>query len=181
MQINKYNKEVFYVKDQLIEIRRDYIEDLKKKCLHSKNKKARLCMHKDISSLIHEMIIVHTKDTYVRPHKHLNKIESFHVIEGSAKAVIFDEKQNIIKVMALGDYLSGDNFYCRFIGPYYHALIIDSEFFVFHEITNGPFNRADTIFAPWAPADDDKENSNKFMDRISKEADKFLKLKGNVK
>jgi len=22
---------------------------------------------------------------------------------------------------------------------------------VFHEITNGPFNRSDTIYAPWSP------------------------------
>lgn len=179
MQINEYNKEVFFVSEQFIEVRRDHIEYLKEKCLHNNSGKARLCTHKDINSPIHEMLIVHAKGAYVRPHKHLNKIESFHVIEGSAKAVIFDEGGSIIKATVLGDYLSGKNFCWKFTEPYYHTLIIDSDFFVFHEVTNGPFNRAHTVFAPWAPVDE-KPIIDKFMNKIKIEAGKLLESKGQI-
>lgn len=39
----------------------------------------------------------------------------------------------------------------------YHTLLINSPVFVFHEITGGPFRREDTLFAPWAPTEDQPE------------------------
>lgn len=175
MQIKKQNEEVFFADGKFIEIKRGYIESLKEKCSSNKSGKARLCAHRDTDSPIHEMLIVHAKNTYVRPHRHLNKIESFHVIEGSARVIIFNEEGEIIKVTALGDYSSGNNFYWRFAEPYYHTLIIDSDFLVFHEITNGPFNRVDTVFPSWAPADSDKLKSDRYMNKMGEEADMFLK------
>lgn len=169
MRIKRLNKEVFFTSGEFIEISRAQIDFLKKECRQNESGKVRLCAHKDINSLIHEMFIVHAKGVYVRPHKHLNKIESFHVIEGSAKAVVFDEKGKIVKVALLGDYRSGNIFCWKFTKPYYHTLIIDSEFFLFHEITNGPFVKTDTVFAPWAPVDE-KQSIDKFMGRIKKEA-----------
>ena len=53
--------------------------------------RARLCIHSDDTSLIQEMIIVLLNDTYVRPHKHLSREESFFILEGEATVLIFDE------------------------------------------------------------------------------------------
>ena len=70
----------------------------------------RLCAHPDVNDTLHEMLIVHEKGTYVRPHKHLNKTESVHIIEGSVDVVIFDDDGNITDVIQMGDYKSGRNF-----------------------------------------------------------------------
>ena len=48
------------------------------------------------------MFIVLSKETYIRPHKHVNRIESLHVVEGKARAVFFDEIGSIIQVVPLG-------------------------------------------------------------------------------
>jgi len=47
--------------------------------------------------------------------------------------------------------------------PVFHTLIIRSDVLVFHETTNGPFDRKDTVFAPWAPEDDDVDSVSIFM------------------
>lgn len=180
MQINKYNKEVFFAKDKFVEVGREYIEILKRKSKCNKNEKMRLCTHKGNSDSIHEMLIVHTKNTYVRPHKHLNKIESFHVIEGFADVIIFDETGGIIKVASLGDYLSKYNFYWKLSDPYYHTLLINSGFFIFHETTNGPFNKTDVIFPPWAPEDYNETAQKIFIEnlRLAVEAYKIKERQG---
>jgi cupin fold WbuC family metalloprotein len=97
------------------------------------------------------MLIVHGRDCYVRPHKHLAKSEAFHVIQGVVDIVLLDEAGKVVEVIKMGDYASGRKFYYRLADPLYHTLLIRSDWLIFHEITNGPFKREDTIFAPWAP------------------------------
>src|SRR4051812_15824469 len=82
MAIIKFNDEVLYSDDLIVQVERPEIEQLKKAALLNPRRRIRLCAHRNVDSTLHEMLIVHTANTYVRPHKHLNKIESFHVIEG---------------------------------------------------------------------------------------------------
>ena len=55
----------------------------------------RLCAHPAVDDRLHEMVIAMARETYVRPHKHVNKSESVHVIEGLADAVLFDDAGNV--------------------------------------------------------------------------------------
>ena len=41
--------------------------------------------------------------------------------------------------------------------------MIRSDVLVFHETTNGPFDRKDTVFAPWSPEDGDPQGIDAFM------------------
>jgi cupin fold WbuC family metalloprotein len=115
----------------------------------------RLCTHRSADDSLHEMLIVHARGTYVPPHKHPAKSESFHVIEGHVDVVIFGEDGSVAEVMNMGEFTSGKPFYYRMADALYHTLVIRSATLVFHEITNGPFRRSDTIFAPWAPDETD--------------------------
>ena len=119
------------------------------------------------------MLIVHTRNTYVRPHKHLNKSESFHLIEGSVDVVIFDEAGGVAEVIRMGDFASGRRFYYRIEQPAYHTLLITSDVLVFHETTNGPFRREETIFAPWAPEEQDQIARTGFLARLQEEMRRF--------
>ncbi len=167
MRMKEINKEVFSADETIVAVGQIEIDLLKKKLSDTERKRIRLCSHKDVTDKLHEMFIVLSKETYIRPHKHLNKAESLHVIEGSADAVFFDEKGNITKVMPLSDYSSGKPFYYRIEEPCYHTLCIRSDFLVFHEATQGPFQRSDTVFAPWSPAEDDNDGRAEFTRNLS--------------
>lgn len=167
MHIIKFNDEVLYTDDSIVEVDRADIQRLKQAALANPRRRIRLCGHRDVDSTLHEMLIVHTRGTYVRPHKHLDKSESFHVIEGVADVVVFDDSGNVTEVVAMGDYGSGRKFFYRLSDPSFHTLLIQSEFFVFHEITNGPFVRADTVFAPWAPEGKNEALEQRFLHEIS--------------
>ena len=142
------------------------VEFLKETAEQNKRKRIRLCTHKSINDSLHEMIITHAKDTYVRPHKHINKIESFHVIEGTVDVIVFDDDGNIIGKTSMGDYRSGKPFYHRISDSSYHALVITSDVLVFHEITNGPFRPEDAKYASWSPEDMETEKVKAFIEKL---------------
>ena len=113
------------------------------------------------------MLIVHGKSTYVHPHKHPGKSESTHIIEGLVDIILFDDDGRIDRVIEMGDYASGKIFYYRIATPIFHTLIIRSDILVFHETTNGPFNKESTIFAPWAPEEADSTSVSHFLSNLN--------------
>ena len=113
------------------------------------------------------MIIVLRKDIYIRPHKHLGRTESFHIIEGSADIIIFDDEGAVKEIVRMGDFQSGKTAYYRMNRPYFHSLIINSDYLAFHEITSGPFKKSGTIMAEWSPKEESADAAN-FLDKLRK-------------
>jgi len=174
---NKYrqqNAEVLYSKDSLTTADKSDIEHFKQLSSHNPRKRIRLCAHLDQDDLLHEMLIVHENNTYVRPHKHPGKSESTHIIEGLVDVVLFDDEGRIESVISMGDYATGKVFYYRMATPTFHTLIIRSEVLIFHETTNGPFDRSDTIFAPWAPEDADVDAVVSFMSDLDRRTSSII-------
>jgi cupin fold WbuC family metalloprotein len=176
MRTKALSPEVLVANEPIVQVSRADVEFLKAGAAQNERKRIRLCAHPGMEDRLHEMLIVHTKEAYVRPHKHLNKTESVHIIEGLVDVIIFDEAGNISEVISMGDYASGHRFYYRMSGPYYHTLLIRSDVLVFHEITNGPFERAETIFAPWAPVETDHRARDLFMEQVARAAERFASL-----
>lgn len=171
MRLHRLNEEVFFAKNEIVKADKKDIKFLKKKAARNSRRRSRICLHKDTEDRLHEMLIVHTKDAYIRPHKHFKKSESLYVIEGSADAVIFDDNGEITETIHLGDYNSGKTFYYRISKPLYHTLLIKTKTFIFHEVTNGPFNRVYTTFAEWSPAEDDTKGAACFMKKLARDID----------
>ena len=167
MKAIKFNEEVLFTADDVVKVDANDIEELKQKAKHNRRKRIRLCAHKGLDDSIHEMVIVHEKSCYIRPHKHNNKTESFHIIEGSVVIILFDEDGQINKIIPMGDYASGRKFFYRLPPSHYHTLIIQSDVLVFHEITNGPFKPKDTVWAPWAPEEADVDEVSRYMESIT--------------
>lgn len=166
MNIIKINEEIFYSRDVIIKISRKAIEFIKNKAARNRRKRARICLHKDVKDSLHEMLVVLPRGAYARPHKHILKSESLHVIKGTFKVVIFNETGDILEVINMGDYSSGKNFYYRLSVSYFHTVIPTSDFVVYHETTNGPFKRQDTVFAPWAPAEDEVREQQLYLQEL---------------
>lgn len=164
----KVSEEVYYANDRLTKCDSVTIEDLKLEASKRPRKRVRLCTHDEVSNKLHEMLIVHEKGCYVRPHKHLGKVESIHIIEGAVDILFFDEEGAINQVIKMGAINSGLTFYLRIDAPLYHTLLIRSEVLVFHETTNGPFERDHTVYAPWAPEYDRINEISEYIEDINR-------------
>ena len=149
----------------------DYLIEL---ASQNKRKRIRYCSHKNPSEKVHEMFIVHPNGAYVRPHKHINKIESMLVLRGEVDYVVFNDDGSIFKVIPMGDLKSGKVFYNSLREDVFHTLLIRTEWLVFMEITKGPFNKKDTEFASWSPKENDCSGGKTFMERVSFDAGKFI-------
>ncbi len=115
------------------------------------NGRVRLCAHAGSDAPVHEMLIALTPFTYVRPHRHFGKSESFHMIDGEVEVVIFSVEGKISSVISLGSYGRDRTFYYRLSTDLFHTVLVNSSRAVFHETTNGPFVREETQYAEWAP------------------------------
>lgn len=124
-------------------------------------RRARLCLHRSSYDRLHDMVIALDHETYLRPHRHDDKSETFHVIEGAASVVIFDDQGNIERVIPLGGE-RGQRLY-RMDEPHWHTLVVESEMLVIHEVTNGPFAPGTTDYAKFAPAEDDQASANAYL------------------
>lgn len=136
------------------------------------NKKSRICFHKNEGSKIHEMLIVHKTGAYVRPHKHTNKTESFILLKGKLRVIIFNNKGKILKTINMGPISSSNVFYYKMQKSYFHSFIIDRDSYFF-EITKGPFRVNETIFPEWAPLETDKNEIKKFQKSVIEKANKL--------
>ena len=163
MAIERRNSEVWVARDAVVRIRRADAHRLKKAALQSPRKRVRICAHAADRDALQEMFIVMARGTYVRPHRHLGKAESFHILEGAADVVLFDRRGKITDVIPLGVYGSGRPFYYRISTPLFHTLVIKSRFLIFHEATTGPFDRTKTVFPSWAPDGSDPAAARRFM------------------
>lgn len=166
VKVKPFNDEVLYAQDRIVEVDREDIAELVRQADSNPRQRIRICSHPDVADTLHEMLIVHARDTYVPPHKHLGKSESFHVIDGTVDVVLFDEQGGVTRVIRMSDYARGGKFYYRLSAALYHTLLIRSDHIVFHETTNGPFDPAHTVFAPWAPDPADKASVKEFMDKV---------------
>jgi len=157
IQIRKESDEVLYPGEDIVVIESADLEELKRLALLNPRQRIRLCAHHSTNDQLHEMFIVHTKKSYVRPHKHIGKAESMSILEGEGDVLLFHDDGKLIKVFKMGDPSSGKSFYYRLNEPIYHMLLIKTEFLVFHEITEGPFIREKTVFPDWAPREYDEK------------------------
>ena len=162
----KENDEVLYAVDEIKWLSKKDIDNLVQLAKKNIKKRVRICTHNDLNNILHEMFIIHLKDCYVRPHYHLKKSESLHVIKGELDMVLFKDNGKIKKVIEMGSFGSGKQFYQRIDSSIPHTLIIKSDYLVFHEVTNGPFNKRDTIFPEWSP-ETNVGHSNKFLEKVN--------------
>jgi cupin fold WbuC family metalloprotein len=171
VDFKKVNDDVFLAQADIVKLDARAIHFVKDKAHFSAKKRARICAHKQPDDSLHEMVIAILAESYIRPHRHHNKIESFHLIEGEADVIIFYDDGTIQDVVPLG----GKNcFYYRLNFPAYHTLIIHSPILVIHEITNGPFDVSAADYAIFSPHENDKDQVNDYLSQLKKKASDFL-------
>lgn len=153
----------FFCKSDIVNIPKDIIDELKTISLHER-RTARISMHSNPQNEFHNMIIAHHKNEYVRPHKHLSKAETYHIIDGSMKIFVFDENGKVLNFAILDE---NNNFLYRFEKQYFHCFVPLSDTVLFHESKIGPFIReGDSIWAPFAPDGSIIQEVDIFVERL---------------
>lgn len=150
LPLTKVNDEVYVVAEAVIRLDQRAIDLVREQALRNPRGRARICAHRDAGDNLHEMLIGIAATSYVRPHRHHGKIESFHLVEGRAEVVILSEDGAVDDIVELG---AEANFFYRLDSPRYHTVLLMSPVLVIHETTNGPFDATQTDWAPFAPAE----------------------------
>ena len=153
MKIIKKTSEVYLAPGPIAAIGNAEIEFLRRKVASNQKGRVRINFHQNNSNLLHEMMIAIRPDSYIRPHKHPGKSESFHIIYGAVDIVVFEDDGTIREVVSLAARDEAKAFYYHMSRPFFHTLIISSDLLVVHEITNGPFFKDDTVFGNFAPTE----------------------------
>lgn len=163
----KAKSTTFFCKEEIIEIGSEQLDLLKQAARQDPLRRARLCLHHDHSDKVQEMVIAFCRDSYVRPHRHVNKSESFHVIEGELEVIFLDDEGQVTHRVRMGPCRSGHTFLYRLSSSLWHTVLPLTEFVIFHETTTGPFVKEETEFPAWGPDEADAEGIRMFLEKVA--------------
>lgn len=158
--------EVFYSNGGFLAVSREHVEFLKSAALVSPRKRARLCFHSSPDDAQQEMLIVMHQSSYVRPHRHLTKVETLAMIDGSCDALSFGLHGSLDAVLPMTIPSRGGAFFYRMPPFCFHSLIFRSEWVVFIETTIGPFSPQSSEYASWSPPEEHPEQGHAFLARL---------------
>jgi cupin fold WbuC family metalloprotein len=170
VKLRKLNEEVFVADEPIVRLGPAEIAFVKERALASPRRRARICAHPGPEDRLHEMLIAISGDSYIHPHRHFDKAESFHIVEGNVDVVMLDASGEIDEVIPLGEPGSGRALYYRVSTPLFHTLLIRSPLLVVHEVTSGPFERAQSENAAFAPPEGDREATGRYMADLDRRA-----------
>ena len=149
--------------DDVLSVDDALVETLKERARTSPSRRFRLCLHRSAEEAVQEMIVVHCRDNYSRPHRH-TVASSAMIIEGDLTIVLFDDAGTVTRRIEMGPRASGKPFTVR-VGPHiWHMPVCLTEQLVFYETLEGPFERERmNEWAPWSPAEDDPRGIAKYL------------------
>jgi cupin fold WbuC family metalloprotein len=173
IKLRRINDEVFVAEEKIVRMGAQQVSFLKRQAASNARRRARICAHKANEDSLHEMLIAIMAGSYIHPHKHIRKIESFHIVEGAVDIVLFDDAGTVVDVVELGDISTGRNFYYRLSDSMFHTLLIHGDFLVIHEVTSGPFLKEETILAPFAPPEERYKEASAYIAGIARMATKW--------
>ena len=165
--------EAYQAKDAVIHVGVGDINFLGNAMLKSQRRRTRILAHRSSDERLHEMFVIYSNATYVRPNKHIGKDESVFVIRGEIDFLFFDAMGTVTDVVRMGDKDSGKAYYCRVPEGVFHTVIMRSDEVVLFEGTPGPFNPAETVYADWAPTEDQFDTVAKYRSWMDDQTNRF--------
>lgn len=154
---------VIFADADVVVVNDEQLRKLRELARQAPLRRARLCLHRGVDDTVHEMVIAFATGSYVRPHRHHDKSESFHVIEGRLTVILFDDDGRVMRRIALGPHGSERPYLYRASSPAWHTVLLETDSVILHETTNGPFVPGAAEYAPWEPNPDDPAAISKFL------------------
>ena len=151
----------FFANSNTVVVSQKLIDELKQLSAENGNCNARLCLHTAPDSSFHEMIVLEREGFYFPPHRHTNKGESCHIIEGELAVFTFDDAGKVTHHTVLG---KDGNITSRVGIGQFHLTLALTDPVIYHETKPGPFvETTNSAFASWAPARDDTKGGYLYL------------------
>jgi len=166
-QLKNAKSTTFLHDEDIFVVSQTILGKLKKAAKNDPLGRSRLCVHKSHNDTVQEMIVALRKGFYVRPHKHIGKTESFHIIEGSIVVVFFDDTGKITRKIQMAHLGDNKPYIYRLSSETWHTALPLSNYIIFHEILCGPFDRTSSVFPDWAPKENDIAGINKYLKKLT--------------
>lgn len=144
LRIKKKNERVYYAAAEKFQINSQsmyfflYLSQLRKVPV------SRICLHNNDNSLLHEMYMFHSIPTSVGPLKQEKETISYHIIDGILE-IETEDKTNIVLSSDFFQNTGASKSY-RLKPSQYRVVKSKSDYCIFLEVNNGPFNDFDTIW-----------------------------------
>ena len=124
-------------------------------CQNSPTRRARINFHTGPCDWVQEMVICMHISSSVPVHRHFNKSESFHLIDGSLAVILFkDKSMDALDTIILSSDSGIAPCFYRLNTSLYHLVVPLTEYVFFHETTTGPFSRSkDDVPSIWSSAE----------------------------
>lgn len=121
--------------------------------------------HAEMDAPIHRLLNALEPGTYLPPHRHRDKEETYLVLRGSLLAFFYDEAGNVTEKVLLNP---SEGKYGLEIPPCtWHSIVALESGTVIFEIKKGPYSPlSPEDLASWAPAASDEESAKAFMKRM---------------
>lgn len=118
--------------------------------------------HESMEAPIHRMLNALEPGTYLIPHRHPDKEETYLVLRGSLIAILFDEEGEVINKVTLNPKMG--NYGIEIPAGTWHGIVVLEPGTVIYEIKQGPFSPlTPENLASWAPAPTDREKVDAYM------------------
>ena len=136
------------------------LKELRNQASQTSEKKSRILLHGNAHNDLHEMVITHSKGTYIRPHLNESSAKSFLVFDGEMVVCYFDKHGTVIDRFLLQELGNEGDFFLRFEQPIFHTIVVVSETVTFLETVRGPHRK--TQYAGFAPMPGDERADQYF-------------------
>lgn len=121
--------------------------------------------HASLDEPIHRLLNALEPGTYLPPHRHADKEETYVVLRGSLLAFFYDDSGNITEKVDLNP--SAGVYGLEIPAGTWHSIISLETGTVIFEIKSGPYRPLPPEdIAPWAPAPSDVEGAAVFMKQM---------------
>ena len=172
MSSHKYNYSklsdtVYVAKNRVTTISQGDITFLSNRALELPEKKVRILLHGEPKQLLHEMLIAHTKGSYIQPHINECSVKSFVVLSGTMVLVLYRKDGTIDEIVRLSASEYETDIMIRLNTPFYHTVLVLTETVVFLETILGPHNS--TCYAEFAPRPEEQELADNYLAWLTKE------------
>jgi cupin fold WbuC family metalloprotein len=158
--------EVMSMPENFIQITSKQLRDLQQRASDDPKRRARICLHKDHRDRLQEMVIAICKDSYICPHRQIDKLKTYKLVVGNMLVVFFNESGIVEQKIEMGSIEEGKTAVFRFSSHRWHTVISLTEITIYMETIAGPYSREETEFASWGPDAGEPEVVEQYLDKI---------------
>nr|WP_302830116.1 WbuC family cupin fold metalloprotein [uncultured Bacteroides sp.] len=121
--------------------------------------------HASMDEPVHRMLNALEPDTYLPPHRHVDKEETYLLLRGSMWVLFYDDYGNVTDKVLLNP-LEG-KYGLEIPSGTWHSIIVLESGTVIFEIKKGPYSPLPAKdIASWAPAPSDVKGAEAFMNKM---------------